>query len=170
MSDVGFRVDFGRARNLTTAAESPEIRNPTPRWLRSPFCCSESWATGRCQWLRSPASITRHSGQCRASRRESRNYGVRGGDSARARILHHRRRRVDELDQLAGPHLDYRSVRARPQYRRRRPGRASRHLQSRGGPAGGHAAAALVSEGKPGRAARALSLAHFRHAAALHRG
>ena len=64
--------------------------------------------------------------------------------------------------QLAGQHLDHRAVRARPQHRRRRAGHPGRHLEGRRTPAAQHAAAAVLPEGEPGRAAGLLPGARIR--------
>ena len=102
-----------------------------------------------------------HPGERRRARRQSGDHGVLRGHAAGARVLHHRRHPVDELHQLAGQHVDHRAVHAGPQDRRRRAGHSGRHRARRRTPAAEHAAAAFLSKGQSGRAARLLPGARF---------
>ena len=58
------------------------------------------------------------------ARRQPRNHGVRGRTAARAPVLADPGPRPDDLHQHPGQHPGDAAVRARPQCRRRRPGRA----------------------------------------------
>ena len=78
-----------------------------------------------------PAWTIRRSRSGRRAGRESGDDGVVGGDAARARVLDHRRHRVDELGQLAGQHADHGAVHARPQDRRRGAGHPGGDLARR---------------------------------------
>ena len=76
-------------------------------------------------------------------------------------VLADRRPRLDELDQRARRHPDHAAVPARPQHRRRRPGRAVGDRGRRAATAAEHAGAADDAQGQSGRE---LHLPDHRHA------
>ena len=96
--------------------------------------------------------------------RQPGDDGLRGGHAARAPVHHHRRHRLDDVDERPGGDPDHHPVHARPRHRRGRPGRAGGHRQGRPAPAARHADAAHVSEGQPRRSARDLPGAQLAHA------
>ena len=97
-----------------------------------------------------------------AAGRQPGDDGLRGRHAAGAAVLHHRRPRLDDLDQRPGQHPDHAAVRPQPQHRRRRAGRAGGDRRRRPAAAAGHADAAVLSEGESGRPADPLPGAHLR--------
>ena len=79
--------------------------------------------------------------------REPRDHGLLGGDAAREAVLDHPRHRGDDVDQRPGQHPDHAPVRAEPQHRRGRAGRAGGDLPDAAPAPAGHAAAELPEGG-----------------------
>ena len=101
--------------------------------------------------------------------RQPRDDGVGGGVAARKAVRHHRRPRLDQLDQHAGQHQHHAAVRSEPQHRRGRAGRAGDDRQGGAAAAAADAVAAVVPEGQSRRSAGDLPGAAIRDAAAVDR-
>ena len=99
---------------------------------------------------RAARRVPDHPGDRPASGRQPRDHGGLGGFDPRAPVLDHRRRDDDDLDVVAGQHLDRPAVRPQPLDRRRRTRRAVGHLLGHAPPAGRAHDAAQLPQGQPG--------------------
>ena len=110
------------------------------------------------------------SGHRRPAGRQPGHDGGRRRDAAREAVLDDSRRVADHVGQQPRRHDDHAAVRARSEHRRGRAGRADRHLAIDAPAAAGHAGAAVVYEGQPGRSADLLPGAQLADAAAVDGG
>ena len=95
------------------------------------------------------------------------NHGQRRGPAPGAAVLQPAGPHHGDLQQHPVEQPDHPAVRPLPRCRRRRPGRADRHLPGAAAAAGRHAQPAFGAQGESGRAADPLSGAHLLGAAAL---
>ena len=125
------------------------------------------WRTAAAGERPADRRLPHHPGQRQPARRQPRDDGLVGGAAAREAVRDHRRRRLDQLDQLPGQHQHHAAVRSEPQHRRRGAGRPGDDRQGGAAAAAADAGAAVVPEGQSRRSAGLFLVAALADAAAV---